>query len=455
MASNSQLPLSTSLYAQMLNMDNPMEFVINSQPIYNSPTLAIIAALNAFNVKKVDSELYSRSYVDNLSVAAPIQQVEQVGSDLKVTLADNSYDSFRNQEQVADSNGYKAYVKSHSPGILILEPFTSGALNAATHFVKDSTVSSISIQATSRASGKTESLYVTPKQAENVCNTIRDTVFLASSDLIATKVKFMGASWAHSQETFMLRRLMASVSTALIENEFAFQKQTSYGKVNSNGGLLWSIANRGGIVDPITDQSQAISIDFLNDMILRMQAESGKELEEVSMLGGGQAIKNAQMAVANAGIVQSGVSNTFGGTMVEGFDVPFYKIAGTKVKFIRERSWDNPGKYSVSPKDKTNIPGLSGSKKSNSFCCIDTSSVESVDGQKDTNIELFTTGKELSYGTIKGMLDTEGGTFNETDFLPTNTDISSDIDGRTVCALVKLGLNIPIANGMYHYKVEM
>lgn len=447
----SSLPLKQSLMVKALNARNPFQFVVETQNVYNNPTLAILYAMNGWKSEQINTDKYERGKTGNLAVAAAIDTVTQSGNDLIIALKDPTYNNFRVGDEVRDSNDYKAIVKSKQPGQVVLEAFTSGALSSASHFKKDYTISVLGNASPSRASKGIESLYVTPDTDYNCYNVVRDSLSLATEDLNDTYVKFRGQNWHHSQEWFMLNRLTGSVTDKMIWGERGYQIPTSQGLVNSNGGIVWSIQNRGGLSEPIL--SDQISVSKINEIVSNIKVRSGRGLEQLTFVCGMNALTKIQMALSDY-IKYAGVDNTFGGTAVKGLSVPYYNIGFVQCKFIHDPMLDNPGKYNVSSADATQIPGLSGSKKSNSFFVIDTSPVNIIGGGKEPMVKMFHFHKEMSYGYIKGMTDAGNDNYTEADYVnATSTDIATDLDARSCHAIVRTGINIVDASTMYYYNV--
>lgn len=451
MSNIKSLPLKQSLMVNALNAPNPFEFVVATQNVYNMPTLAIIYAMNGWTGKQIYTDQYWRAKSGNLSIAAAIDSVAQSGADLIVTLKDASYDLFREGDVVRDSNDYDGLVKSKQAGQVVIQPFTSGALVAATHFIKDSTISVLGNASAARASQGVQSLSYIPDKDYNCYNVVRDSQVITTEDLQETFVKYQGQNWWAAQEKNMLQRLTAQVAERIIWGKRGYQISTNKGLVNSNGGILWSIENRGGMVDPIT--SDAISLSKINEIVSNIKMRSGKGLSELTFVGGINAIVKIQ-SVLGPIVAQSGINNTFGGKEVKGFSVPFYSIGFVNCKFVHDPMFDNPGKFGVSSADLTQISGLTGSKKSNSFFVMDTSPVDRVGGGTEPVMEMFYYHKEMSFGYIKGMTDADASNYTEMNYVNANAvDIATDLDCRSCHAIVRNGVNVVDASSMYYYNV--
>ena len=438
----STLPLNTSLLAKTLNARNPFQFVIETAQNYNTPTLSLIHAFNNWNSEQIDSEKYERGKIGNLAVAAAIQTVTASGSDLILTFQDPTYDQFRVGDEVMDNNRKHGWVKSAGAGTITIQQY-GAALSAATDFQPNTTCRYLANQSPKRASQGTTSLQVTPDLDENYYDIKRDSQFLANDDFVDTYVKFHGQNWSFSQEWFMLRRLCMSVSEKFIWSDRGYNISTPQGNTNSNGGIVWSIKNRGGHYNPTTS---AITLASLNEFIYNIRIKNGKAAQELTFLCGSGALTQMQ-AFLGQEIKPTGINNTFGGKEVKGYSVPFYGIADVVCKFVYEPALDNPKKWAVTPDDFSTISGVVGSKMSNSFIAIDTSPANIIGGGSEPIIKLFHYRKEMSYGYIKGMDD--AGSASEHDYMDaTASIISSDVDGRSAHAIVRNGINIVDASGL-------
>ena len=240
----------------------------------------------------------------------------------------------------------------------------------------------------------------------------------------------------------MLRRLCVSIEQDMIWSDRG-QVTTTQGLTNSNGGMVWSIKNRNGTYVPATS---AITLSVLNEVVYNVRIKQGKPTQELTFLMGSGALQQVQTFLGDI-VKFSGQNNTFGGGKVEGFNVKTYSIADVNCKFIYAPSLDNPKMWP----EPTTVPGLIGSKMSNSFFVMDTSPLPIVGGGVEPSIKLFHFGKEMSFGHIKGMVDAGG---DPADYMnPMDTIISSDIDGMSAHAQVKNGINIVDASGMLFYEM--
>lgn len=439
----STLPLNTSLLAKTLNARNPFQFVIETAQNYNMPTLAIVNAFNNWNSEQIDSERYERAKIDNLGVATAIATNTASGPNLILTFTDPTYSDFRVGDEVMDNNRVHGWVSSAAPGTVTINPY-GAALSSTTTFQANTTIRYLANQSPKRASVGTTSLQVTPTLDYNFYDIKRDSQFLANEDFVDTYVKFRGKNWAFSQEWLMLQRLCRSVATKFLWSNRA-QVTTPQGLTNSNGGIEWSIKNRGGFYNP---SSVAITLGGLNEFIYNIRIKKGKPMQELTFLCGSGALTQMQ-AFLGQEIKFSGENNTFGGTAVKGYTVPFYAIADVMCKFVYEPALDNPAIWSQTPDDLTTISGLFGSKMSNSFFAIDTSPALIVGGGQEPIIKLFHYRKEMSYGYIQGMIDAGDDGISEENYMnATSTVVSSDVDGMSSHAIVRNGINIVDASGM-------
>ena len=439
MAQISKLPLHNSLLSKSLNQRNPFEMVADTYQYYNTPFLTIVYAMNGWSSKQINVEKYEKAKLGNLAIATEIFDNKPAGANLDVFFTDASFDQLRIGDKVMDSNRFIAYVVATSPGIVTIQPFTSGALVAATHFTKNMTIKLISDASPNRASVGKSSLYVTPDLDYNFYSVKRDSVFIAGEDMTDTYVKYKNEDWYFQQEMEMLRRLSVNIENDFIWSERGYQIVTPQGLTNSNGGMIWATKNRGGGYEPATS---AITIDSLLETIYSIQIKRGKPTQEVTFLLGSGAFMQIQKVLQDYA-KYAGTNNTFGGVAVKGFDINTFTIIGITCKFIKATTLDNPKVWT----EPTAVAGLVGSKMSNSFIAFDTSPIPVSGGGTMPSIEVFHYGKEMYYGHINGMVAAGG---DPKDYMnPADTVISSDVDGITAHAQVKNGIDIIDASGMY------
>jgi hypothetical protein len=436
-----KLPLFNSLLSNTLNERNSFRDVVDISMGYNTPFLSLVNVMNMGNSKQIGSAIYEFAKRDNLAVSTQISAAAQSGLNLVLTLSDPAFNQFRKGDKVMDTEWVKAVVLTSGPGNVTIEPFGT-PLVAGTQFAAGQYIKVIGDASPNRDSRGKESLYNTPIMDFNFYSTKRDSVYLALEDMIDTYVRYKGQSWYFDQEMDMIRRAAKNMESDFIVSD-RLQVTTSQGLTNSNGGLKWSIINRGGTY---VKSNNLLDIDIFNQLLLEVASKNSAAQKEVTCMAGEAAMQIIHKFINEIGKF-SGKNNTFGGQIVHGLQYNEYAIGSISLKLVPFPTFNDPVLFP----ELSAIGGAQGTRQSNALFMIDSSPNKIVGGGDAPSIELFHFGKEMYYGHIKGMAAAGA---DVSDFMnPADTIISSDIDGISAQWLVRNGINITNAKGMVYFEL--
>lgn len=437
-------PLSNNLISATLNERNPMSMVLDISRGYNNPFLSIVSALNGWSSTRIDSMKYEYSTVGNLSIAATIASNALVGLNLVITLQDSTYNNFRIDDLVMDSEMIKGKVISKSAGSVTIEP-AGTAFSAGTHFIAGATIKCLGNASIKDSSHGTSSLYVTPTLDYNYPGITRDSQYLSLKDMLATYPRYQGEFWWYAQEELMLQRFARNLEQKWVYSDRGDLTGQS-GQYYLNGGLIWSIKNRGGVY---LKSPNIIDQNTWDDLIYQVSVKRASATQDLVCLYGRAAKMEIDKFLGDT-IKYSGKNNTFGGDGVKGFSVPLYNIGSTNITFIYFPLLDN-AQFNPEPCTLANATGTRGS---NSFFLIDKSALVVMGGGGKPPIEIFHYKDEMYYGHIRGMANAassanDGG---KGYMSPTDTIISSDVAGMSCHVMADNGLNIPDGQGMCFFE---
>lgn len=444
MANISPLPLANNLIAATLNARNPMDMVTDISRGFNHPFLSMVTAVNSWSSKKIDSIKYEFTTVGNLSIATTIASNSLVGSNLVITFSDPTYNNFRVGDLVMDSERIFGKVITKAAGTITVEPVDT-TLVAATHFTAGMTakcVGDASIKSSSR--GKS-SLYVTPSLDYNYPSITRESQYLDLKDMVGTYVKYQGDFWWAAQEEFMLQNFARQMEQKWVYTPRLVKTGTD-GEYYTNGGLIWSIQNRGGVY---LKSPNIIDQTTWDELIYQVSAKSAAATQDLVCLYG-RAAKFEIDKFLGETIKYSGSNNTFGGNEVKGFTVPQYSIGSTNITFVHFPLLDNP----IFNPEVCTLANATGTRGSNSFFLIDKNMLKVIGGGQKPAIEIFHYKQEMYYGYIKGLASAgqESFDFGANYLNPAETIISSDIAGMSCHAMADNGINIEDAQGMCFFE---
>jgi hypothetical protein len=210
-----------------------------------------------------------------------------------------------------------------APGTITITPIDT-AFVAATHFTANMFAKVFFDTSLDRLSVGKTSLYNSPDLDYNYTSLTRDTTTLARKDFIATYVKVNGNYWWSAQQMAMVTRIAKAV-----EYKFIFSPRAQSNGKSYNGGVIWSIKNRGG---EYISSPAAITQPVLQGIIQGIKTRN-PGTTEVTMFAGADAIASFQSFLTPL-IQFVGINSTFGMGTQSGLNVMMYNWLGVKLLFL-------------------------------------------------------------------------------------------------------------------------
>lgn len=437
------MPLENSLVSKTLNARNPFDRVFNISGGYNTFT-QLTNMMNNGGSKMINTEIYEKAVIGELNVITQIASNAVSGSNLVITFSDPAYANFRIDDVVMDSNRVKGHVISTTPGTVTIMPDIGNTFNSATMFIANMFIKTGWRNQSTRNSVGSSSLYNTPDVDYNYSMVMRDSNYLAQADMIDTYVKTKNGNWFTAQEMQMIDRFAKATE---FRNAFSDRGQTQLGSgvANSNGGLVWSIKNRGG---SYISSSSAINQSTWTDMIRQATIKKAQSKSKLLFLHGKQALYDVQNFTSDF-VKYSGINNTFGGKEVSGLDIQEWAIAGTQVDFLHMPIFDDPQFF-------PEISSITGKPKmSSAFFLLDLSPIPAAydNGGPMPAIEKFHFGnKEIRHGYIPGVVGADMG--DPSAYMQGGKNLMvSDLDGVSSHIYSRNGIDIIDAKNMLMYEL--
>lgn len=427
--------LENNFIQKTLNERNSFSKVYDISGGYNKFT-QFTSTLNPGGSKQVDSVKYEKSKRGNLGVVAQIQSNSLVGTSLVIVFSDPTYEFFRVGDTVADSNNVLGNVTVAGPGTITVSPITVTFV-AATHFIANMFAKVFFNTSLTRNSVGVTSLYNTPDLDYNYTGLTRDTTALARKDFISTYVKVGGKYWWCAQQLEMVARM-----GKMTEFKFVFSERADVGGKQYNGGIIWSIKNRGG---EYVSSTAAITQPVLQGLIQGIKTRN-PGTTEVTMFAGAGAIASFQSFMTPL-IQFVGVNSTFGMGTKSGLDVMMYNWLGVKLNIVPLDLFNDPKLF----QEISTITGTP--KQGNAFFIVDASPIPAVDGGTLPAIERFHFGPtEMMSTYTPGMIGTDGGNASSTSQMNYNMS-ANDIDGVTFNVGSDNGIDILDAKAMCYFEL--
>ncbi len=434
-----------SMLARNLQTPSPMDIIADTSGMYNDPLFYLIAKLNKGKSKAWNYPKYEKALMGNRSILATITSVAASGNNLIVTYTPPvaGVDPFRKNWIVLDANLTQGRVISHQVGQVTIEP-NGTALSASTDFQAATFIKNGWNASTNRESTRTEDLTYMPTDQYNLAAVSRNTKYIDLEDQINSRPKIYGKNIWYGQERWGIQDWVKQLSLSyLISNRNEINGWD--GARNSNGGIFWSIAQRGGLVDP---GNAPFTISDLRDYIFHMRNKDATPKLNLALFGGSAVIAELQQNIGDD-IKYSGSQNTFGGGTVKGINVSMYEYLDCSISFLPMPEFNNPQGVFADPCSYN--PGTTVGQ--NSALLINTNEIPDADGGMIPVIEMFHRGdRPVYYKHIPGMIE-PGRNIEITDFeAPESSLTSSDKPGLTALMYTFSGINIVDAKGMVYRK---
>lgn len=399
------LSFDASLLANNLNMPDRSGKVYDYSGGYNVIDF-ITSKIQSQSIRVTGRNgLFEKPLIGNSVVIAQVAATALVGTALRVSFTNPTYDLFRLQESVGDGsiNMYQGKVIAKGPGFIDLEVGAGiAAWNTAIHFTPGRYAMALFPANQFRGSVGMQSLYEVPVYVSNQTSVIRETLTLDYADLEQAWVKYTNDGyWYTSQDMFLMKRFARARELRAIWSVFG-----NVGGVNYSQGLKESIKDpvRGGYYKTLTSlMSQADLEDFV-DSIADRQNVANSELTILCGRGFLNRVQNFATVVQS--IQFSGKANTFGGEKVEGLDVYKFVINGVKVNFIHTPIFNDADRFP----EASVIPGATFRRMQYTGVAIDLNSYPVIGGGLAPAMEKRHFGPiEVSYNILSGVAMQNGG----------------------------------------------
>ena len=442
--------LDANLFQATLNARNNFEMVYNRSFGYN--VLSTISSMlnvsngGGFRIDTVDGK-YEYAWDDRNEVITQIASSAANTANpnfLDIVFVDPTYEFFRLKDYVMDSSQNKGRVIASVPGSITIEPtgYTFPAANT-TMFLNNTYVKVIGDLSGVRDSSGKSSLYSIPNLDYNYCQVTRDSVGLSRKDKVATYVMNGKEYWYSKQESDMIDRIGRADERILLFGDRFQYTSPNEGLINGNGGLDWSIKNRGGLYYGLN--SPLTRLAFQN-ILAEHAVRSAQQGQTITLAMGTQALNFLQENFTSDFIRQTGSRNTFGGEKVRGLNVMEYAIGGNFYDILILPALNDAKFYP----ETSAIPGINGTLMSNRIYILDLNPIPVVgnDSKRLPAVQRIYWGEdEKLYRVIPGMVGKNGNSTGGSNVGRYQTTTSPK-DGYQCEFLQDMGWNIALADRM-------
>ena len=445
MAQNSPLNVADNLTVRALSDRNDFRNVYDLSGGYNKFGMIV----NILNMpfgggKQFDTDKYEKAVMGRGHVIAQVAAAggSQVGNTVVLPLAPQGtpaapVDSFRvGDVVVAADHSVSGKVIAASPGSITIEPTEStiaetlAAFQTAGTYVKVLGDSSPNFY----SDGKSP-LYEFPELIYNYSAVKRDTYLASRRENIKSRIYYKDKFWGDAQLDLMVQRFLRQMEKQMLFSNRAQWTSQVGGLSDLNGGVRWSIINRGGEYLPL---ASALTEDQFDNFLANVFSRKASHATPVTLFMGRGMMQHIQRNFTDGYIEQAGVHNTFGGQEVKGVDVRMYAIAGMEVAFVELPVLNDTEFFP----ELTSIAGLGNPYRQQHTCfALDLDPIEVKGGGLAPAIEKIYRGPAEFYaGYIKGMAD--AGVPTVDNFADYSVDIVSSVDAHRVDVMADNGIDM-------------
>ncbi len=343
---NSPLPVNQNLTIRQLADRNDFHNVLDLSGGY-AKFGAIVRALNLpfGGAKRFDTDKYEKSVIGRGHIVGQSDLTNNppvtVGNIVRVTILPQGtppapYNNFRvGDKVVGDDWDYQGKVINTTvAGNLVevdIEPIATTVASLQTALSTASWLKVFSDSSPNYYSDGKTPLREFPELMHNYASIKRDTDMQSRREFTKSRVMIDGEYWADGQMDLMVDRFLRNM-----EKDFLFSNQDQWasqvgGESDSNGGVRWSILNRGG---EYLGLNSAITESQFENFLANVYSRKAGRQDYMYMFMGKGMLHHIQKNFTEGFIQEAGSENTFGGDSVEGIDVQMYAVAGTKFKFV-------------------------------------------------------------------------------------------------------------------------
>ncbi len=397
-----QTPID-NLVAQNLNAFNYLEYLYTVNP-KETPLMQLLAEFarrqSDKTIKTVDGKITSLKQKSDYVTA---QSLSSTISNGNITITYDGPDMFLRDFVCMDKNNAQGIVISHSAGSVTLAPFATTTSFSSTTFATGDYCVQIKNSSDWYNSGGTEWNEVDSDIQTNWCEVQRQSLVLSAADwatYYADTVKGVKNSYEPSlQEHQLMVQLKRGLANSFIFGQPSSQKINGKLK-NSNGGLKYLIANRGGSVIPLSSVMDYNNLELAVEMITN---KMGTSPSRYVAIGGSSYILNIKKSLRQfGGFYGNDKVVPFNGLDMDGINTPF--------GYIRFVTLSNYGNASALPFTTTLANSTTGRKYAEEgFLFADEDTMDAFGNMVPPMcIYNWGTAQGIQLGYVNGLIDNNG-----------------------------------------------
>lgn len=437
MAQTSPLNVAENLTIRSLSDRNDFRNVYDLSGGYNKFGMIV----NVLNLpfgggKQFDTDRYEKSVMGRGHVIAQINAVANNVTTATIALNDPTYDSFRVGDiVVAADHSVSGKIIATAAGTLTIEPTESTIAVMVATFAAGAYVKVLGDSSPNMYSDGKSPLYEFPELIYNHSAIKRDTYLASRRENIKSRIYYKDKFWGDAQLDLMVQRFLRQMEKQMLfSNRAQFTSQVG-GASDLNGGVRWSIMNRGGEYLPLAAPLTQAQFD---NFLANVWSRKASRTTPLTLFMGRGMMQHIQRTFTDGYITNAGSYNTFGGSEVKGIDVRTYSIAGVDVGFVELPVLNDTEFFP----ELTTVAGLSNPyRQQHTLFALDLDPIEVKGGGLAPAIEkIFRGPSEFYAGYIKGMAD--AGVPTAENFKDYSVDIVSSVDAHRCDVMADNGIDM-------------
>lgn len=430
-------------FANLLDWNRPLRVLDLSRGCqFMADVESLNVGIGAMGSKSLDTRDYRDSYVGDTERVAQIQNVATIGNTLVIDfqpINGNPVEFYRLRDIVySDREQVQGQVTSATSGQIVIEPFadTPNVAALAATFLIGSNVFTIGNRVPDQYSAPGVGLNYVPELQINYLSTMRDDATWTRMDFRKTRFEWMNGYWINGQIDACVERLLLDIERSWI---WGRPQAPNSQDISSNGGIDWSIRERGGeVFEWGALPTENAFIDWLSAIIKRRPYS----VKRKKLYMGNKLFQYINQNFAPNFLQQLAIDPSAPRTGEINRNMNVWKVGGfefdlqTNVGFLLDGGYRN---------QLTSIPGLTGMRKEWSCWVIEQEPVRLKDGGTVPAIEKLHFGESPFYITgLSGIGDCPVG-------MPGSDDIASSLKlGTSTSAIDMSSMHL-----MYHGGVNM
>ncbi|MGB1317377.1 MAG: hypothetical protein ACPG5W_04195 [Flavobacteriales bacterium] len=389
------------------------------------------------------TDKYEKAFLGRDHVIAQIKTATQVGNTLELELFDvgtpaQPYNAFRKRDGVLSADmGVWGLVVDAIPGKITIMPAGDGIAIAdlVTAYPANNYVKAMGDFEKNYNSGGKERLAQYPDVDYNYSGIKRDSWYQAGREEVKSRVEWGDEMWSDGFADQTVNRLLRKREMMQIWGARGQGTDADGDLFDQNGGVRWSVINRGGEYLPL---SAPITETQFDNWLAAVQTRKVGSQDLTVMMGKG-ILYHIQKNFTQGYIQYAGRENTFGGEDVDGLNVLKYNIANTPVNFIELDALNDSELFP----EISSIAGLAmPNRMSHTAFCVDMSPVPVAGGGTAPAIELISRrNNPFMAGYLNGM-DKAMSNSQLYGALNSASQVVTDIDASSFHCMIDDGIDM-------------